>query len=463
MRFTLTNSLATFIALLWIGCDFLPTVYLVCDPDYWPNGTISEVQAELNRGADINEMIKTSGIDTATPLHIAAECNPDPEVAALLIEHGADIHARDSLGNTPLYGAAGNSDAHPDVVALLLEYGADPTAEAYYRICGHPDAPCEIVRTTILYWAVFYPLETSAAKLLLEHGADADINALGTAGGYSRAPLHSAAASGELEEIRLLLEYGADVNLKDASGRTPLHYAESTDAVRLLLNSGADVDVSANGSTVLHSAARNSNALAIKLQLDSGADINAVDAHGNTPLHSVLNPLCCNPPNPEAIAMLLQHGADPNSMNDGDRTPLHEAMHINNSPKLKDIIKSLLEHGADINATDTHGNTPLHFLIDNAGELVRYQDIKIYPIVEMMLAESADVSARNEYGETPLHRAVWLNLASHKATHEKLVSEIVELMLENGADINAETAYGMTPCQLAEEHEKDAARRVLCQ
>ena len=252
MRFILIYLLATAIALLGVGCDFFPTVYLVCDPDYWPNGTVSEVQAELDRSANVSEVIKTSGIDTATPLHIAAECNPDPDVAALLIKHGADVHAKDSLGNTPLYSAVGNSEAHPDVVALLLEHGADPTAEAYYRICDglHPDAPCDVVRTTILYWAVYYPLGTSAARLLLEHGADTEINILGTAGGYSRAPLHSAAAAGEPEEIRLLLEYGADVNLRDAVGNTPLHHAKYSHSyidplvpVEVLINSGADVNV----------------------------------------------------------------------------------------------------------------------------------------------------------------------------------------------------------------------------
>ena len=43
------------------------------------------------------------------------------------------------------------------------------------------------------------------------------------------------------------------------------------------------------------------------------------------------------------------------------------------------------------------------------------------------------------------------------------MSEIVELILKHGADINAVTNYGMTPCQIAKEHERDAARRILCQ
>lgn len=454
------RTLAIAVSVLFMsGCA---PVYLVCDPDHWPNGTIAEVQAELNLGANVSEMINTDAIHTATPLHIAAKCNPDHQVAALLIEHGADVHAKDSLGNTPLYDATWNSDAHPEVVALLLEHGADPTAKAYYLAC-HAPQPCEIKDTTILYTAIYYPLGTSAARLLLEHGADVEINTLGTLGGYPRAPLHSAAAAGDPEEIRLLLEYGADVNLKDAAGGTPLHYAESADAVRLLIDSGANVNASSNrSSTPLHSVALYSNAQSIKLLLDNGADVNGVDSEGDTPLHNAMRPFY-PPPNPEIIVLLLQRGADANSRNDVGRRPLHEAMYINSSPNLKDIIKSLLDHGADPNATDAQGNTPLHLLIDNAGEIARSQDIEIYPIIEMLLNGGANINARNEHGETPLHRAVWLNLASHKATQEKLVSEIIGLMLENGANLREETNYGMTPCEIAQEHEQDAAQRILCQ
>ena len=71
--------------------------------------------------------------------------------------------------------------------------------------------------------------------------------------------------------------------------------------------------------------------------------------------------------------------------------PLHEAMVSHNSPEIKDIIELLLDYGAYINAVDAQGNTPLHLLIDNSGELVRSQDVQIYPTIEMMLDRGADI------------------------------------------------------------------------
>ena len=394
MRVIWTLLLALSIVIFAVGCDFFGKVrfywpgYSKCDPYFWPNGTISEVQARLDRGANVSEMIRKNSIHAATPLHIAAKCNSDPEVTALLIEYGADVHAKDSLGNTPLYDATRNSDAHTEVIALLLEHGADPTTEAYEEICAHPDAPCRIVRTTILYSAIYFPLGTSAAKLLLKNGADAEVNTLGTAGGYLRAPLHSAAMAGEPDEIRLLLEYGADVNLRDPKGNTPLHHTASSFqdpslAVQIMLSNGADVNAKNKvGTTPLHGAARNPYFNVVRLLLNHGADVNEIDARRNTPLHSFMHPYLY-PPNPEIIATLLNYGADPNAKNDESKTPLHEA--------------------------------------------------------------------------------VWLNLSPHKATQREKVSEIIELMLEHGADIDAETDYGQTPCEIAEEHDRDAARRILCQ
>jgi ankyrin repeat protein len=96
-----------------------------------------------------------------------------------------------------------------------------------------------------------------------------------------------------LEGMKLLIDRGADVNLRDIYMRTPLHLAcenaESAihhDCVGYLLENGASVDVrDARGRTPLHVAAWAGCAGCIRLLLDSGAGSNVRDAEGDTPLH----------------------------------------------------------------------------------------------------------------------------------------------------------------------------------
>jgi len=123
--------------------------------------------------------------------------------------------------------------------------------------------------------------DTAKLERLLKEGADVNVK-----DDYGRTPLHVAAEKGEVEIVKLLLEKGADVNVKNNNGQTPLHYAASggyTEIVKLLLERGADVNVkNKNVSTPLHDAAFGGYTEIVKLLLERGADPEIKDGLGLT-------------------------------------------------------------------------------------------------------------------------------------------------------------------------------------
>ncbi len=149
-------------------------------------GDINAVKQHIAAGADVNENV------LGTPLHWAT-VNGHKEVAELLIAKGADVNAKDAVGNTPLYN-------------------------------------------TILFNAIV-EVHKEIAELLIQNGAD--VNAQDKNG---NTPLHLAATSGLKEVAELLIANGADVNAKKKFGRTPLHGAATKGIAELLIAKGADVD-----------------------------------------------------------------------------------------------------------------------------------------------------------------------------------------------------------------------------
>jgi ankyrin repeat protein len=223
------------------------------------------VAALLAAGANANARDKAG----ATALMWAVG---DPAKVKLLLRHGADVNARADSGFTPLLIAA-QSEGTAATVALLLERGADirqATKSGFTPLM-----------------ASFAGGDPEVAALILARGPDVRA---ATRVGWTA--LHGAAAAGDAGAVRRLLELGAGANpAKNFQGRTPLIWAaQSGDAAvaRPLLDRGADVRAreALNGLTALHLAAgvEGDRADLVEALLGTGADPNAADGDGSTPL-----------------------------------------------------------------------------------------------------------------------------------------------------------------------------------
>ena len=169
--------------------------------------------------------------------------------------------------------------------------------------------------------------------------------------------LLGAATEGNITVIKGLLSAGVDPNCKmnfvhqhAILTGTPLYYVAQwglTDAVKVLLEAGADPDLADQDGktplqvTMMHSFWPNTTSLPIaKLLLDAGADTNRVDNNGCTPLYWAVNK------NKQYdVKLLLATGADPNKANKDGETPLQKAMNMG----VEELVKILLEAGANPN------------------------------------------------------------------------------------------------------------------
>ena len=167
--------------------------------------------------------------------------------------------------------------------------------------------------------------------------------------------LVKASKTGNIDQVRLLLDLGVDVNAINDQHKSSLYYASEKghlEIVILLLQHGADSNASDYQSkTPLHKAAQNGNLEIAELLLKNKADVNSKDANGDTPLH-----YASKSGDLEVAELLLQNGADVSACNSyHQQTPLHLAA-INGHPK---VVEVLLKHGARKDVKDDFGDTPL--------------------------------------------------------------------------------------------------------
>ena len=147
-------------------------------------------------------------------------------------------------------------------------------------------------------------------------------------------PLHQAARANRAAAAELLLATGADVNAKNDYGLTPLHYADAGGLAELLLGSKADVNATTyNGETSLHLAACDNDTQKAKLLLANGAEINARRDKGWTPLYEA-----AIRGRREAVELLLDSGAEVDIPDNRGVTPLMAAQ----GNGYKDVVAAIL-------------------------------------------------------------------------------------------------------------------------
>ena len=159
------------------------------------------------------------------------------------------------------------------------------------------------------------PRDATLMNYLLERGADVNIgNSEGTT------PLHLAAVWGDVSLAKKLLAHGANVNATDNSGQTPLSeaaYQDHLSVVKLLLAHGADVNIGRGYyRPVLMAIGYRNNISVLKELVAHGADVNARGWRGDTALHNA-----AEYGRSEGIEILLKNGADATIRDNDGKTP----------------------------------------------------------------------------------------------------------------------------------------------
>jgi ankyrin repeat protein len=354
------------------------------------------------------------------------------EAVKLLLDRKADVNAKTRRGQTALMWAA--AEKHADVIQALIERGADVNAKSHMLEGFKPAA--------YITYGVGYKAPGKPDPI---QPTDLHPDPASSKGGFTA--LMFAAQKGDLDSVRLLLAGGANVN-----------------------ESSPDY-----GNALLMAAASGHESLSIFL-LDKGADPNVTDSFGFTPLHYALregikainmhrNPMPSDtrwllPNMPSLVKALLAHGANPNARVVKGYPPFDVPAFGrstgNSMPHLKQpgatpfflaaaaqdpsLMRLLATSGADPKLATQEGTTPLMVAagLGRVEDLTPEQEKQALEAVQLAMELGGDINAVNQDGQTALHAAAYLGANS-----------IIQFLVEKGAKLNPPDKYGQTPLDIA--------------
>ncbi|XP_050504422.1 rabankyrin-5 [Diabrotica virgifera virgifera] len=422
----------------------------------------------LNHGADINAVTT----DYETPLQLAIHCRLG-EVVDALCTRGVDMSAPDRLGSCALWTAL--DSGQEDIASILVKHGADTDCWG--------DGP-EGCRQTLLHRAIDENKE-SEAIFLIHAGCDLNTPRIPGPNGEGgdeakdkRSPLHLCCQWGLEPVVRTLVEHRANVNIRDAENKTPLHIAiesQQEEIISLLL-SVPEIDLSLRDKAGLSPFAtaltfrNNKAAQAILDKFPSAAE--QFDSKGQNFLHIALkkgdiesalflltvqvdvnsrvqDPMLTPPihlaarhGNETLVRSLILAGARVDDRDAQRRTALHAAAEAGNHS----AVLALIQNNSDCDATDVENDNAFHIAM-REGHL---------NVVKVLLTESyIDVEAVNLKGRNPLHELCKYG-KDNAATICGLLLECIPTYPINNPDI-----LGNSPLLLAYINGNGSLCRVL--